>query len=219
MSPLRVYRIEKKVVGTGMWYNHVGAYTYELEKICPDAKALQLDMCFDPHFFHNNKIWFSSVGSIEQLLEWFSIKDIEDLLANGFILVRLEVGEYQSYENQIIFTKESVISHDIISLEMLKQLIKIDIDTIINYDIIEPGDIFPIPHKVRRYDKMSVVYFQIQTIEQDPKQLFYILTGRLVRRELNEFTYHSDLITLVSAHNTAFGVIKGELIREIGVDK
>lgn len=70
--------------------------------------------------------WFSTTESLETLLHWFDIKDIEELSKLGYV-----VSEYQFEDDSVFFRRlneyESIIvrekakTHNTISLEKFKE--------------------------------------------------------------------------------------------------
>jgi hypothetical protein len=57
----------------------------------------------------DNKDWFCAYKTIEQLLEWVTLKEIKMCIKHGFNILLLEVTEYQEGRDQICYTKESII--------------------------------------------------------------------------------------------------------------
>lgn len=62
------------------------------------------------NIYKGNKEWFCAYKSVEQLQEWLTPQEIEILSKNGYKVLMLDVEEYQEGRDQVIFTKESIIS-------------------------------------------------------------------------------------------------------------
>lgn len=76
-----------------------------------DKKAanIYLDMELD------NKTWFCAYKSVEQMLKWLSHSELRGILEMGFTIYKITVTEYQEGEFQTIFTKESIVTKEVIS--------------------------------------------------------------------------------------------------------
>lgn len=61
------------------------------------------------------KEWFCAYKSVEQLQEWLELDEIKYFITKGFKVLMLEVSEFQVGRDQIIFTKEGIISSKDIS--------------------------------------------------------------------------------------------------------
>lgn len=63
------------------------------------------------------KEWFCAFKSMEQFNNWVKKDEAKELLKFNFKILLLEVTEYQEGGNQIVYTKESIVSErDISSL-------------------------------------------------------------------------------------------------------
>ena len=80
-----IYRIEHKKSKAGMWYDYNGEYN-GLIKTLSEGKSKHIPMLLRPKL--DDKNWFSGVLSLQQLLEWFSNKDIEVLTYTILVLLR-----------------------------------------------------------------------------------------------------------------------------------
>ena len=60
--------------------------------------------------YKDDKEWFCAYKSVEQLQKWLTPQEIEILSKNGYKVLMLDVEEYQEGRDQVIFTKESIIS-------------------------------------------------------------------------------------------------------------
>lgn len=65
----------------------------------------------------DSKEWFCSYKSIEQLQQWIKTNELKRIIKKGYMVLMLDVTEYQEGRDQIIYTKESIkSSKDITSL-------------------------------------------------------------------------------------------------------
>lgn len=67
--------------------------------------------------YRDSKEWFCSYKSIEQLQQWIKTNELKRIIKKGYMVLMLDVTEYQEGRDQIIYTKESIkSSKDITSL-------------------------------------------------------------------------------------------------------
>lgn len=69
----------------------------------------------------NGKEWFCSFKNIEQFKQWVKDEEVKELLKLGFKVIQLEVNEWQEGEQQILYTKESIINVEDISHQFKKK--------------------------------------------------------------------------------------------------
>ena len=110
LPPRKVYRIEVPNGKNGMWYNENGEYEPTIHKLCPNAIAKDFPMDYNPIHRKDGKVWQSSGKNVENLNQWFSREDAENLVNNGFILFEFEVTDYHELPMEILFTRESIIN-------------------------------------------------------------------------------------------------------------
>lgn len=111
-----LYRIEHKETKAGMWHNYDGSYN-GIIKTLTEGKSKNVPMNKIKEQSKDGKKWFSSVSNLDQLLEWFSRKDIEELVSLGYQLYEIECSECNRVaKGEILFTRESVTSMKEISL-------------------------------------------------------------------------------------------------------
>lgn len=108
----QIIRIEHPVDGIGLFqsnqitlsWTHLSSILYRHQKFNnPSMNGLDIE--------EDYLEWFCAYKSVEQVQEWI-LKDEMTSLCNdyGFIVYLLEVNQYQEGRDQIIFTKESIIS-------------------------------------------------------------------------------------------------------------
>lgn len=114
-----IFRIECRTKGHGMWYNEKG----ELEPFImnlTEGKSKHLSMEYDERYRKDGYEWFSGCQSVDLLRSWFSDKDVVELLENDYrLLYEIVSNHYIIEENQILFTKEGIVSQKEISFDEL----------------------------------------------------------------------------------------------------
>lgn len=107
---MKLYRIEHKETKAGMWHNYDGSYN-GIIKTLTEGKSKNVPMNKTKNQAKDGKRWFSSVASLEQLLEWFTERDVKELVDLGYQLYEIECSEYNRVDKgEILFTRESVSS-------------------------------------------------------------------------------------------------------------
>jgi hypothetical protein len=130
------FRIEHDVDGIGLFqkgdtrfgdeiYDHLLETIYSKHELfpipyddtnqeVPVIKGMRNWLKFDK----DRKRWFCAYKSIDQINYWFNTWDLIFIIRKvGFKIYKLEVEEYQLGKEQILFTKESILSkEDITSL-------------------------------------------------------------------------------------------------------
>lgn len=89
-----------------------------------DTRLLEMDMPYSANFKKDGRDWKTAVRSREQLLEWFSERDVCELLEIGFRVYELEVTEVCIEDNQVLFPVDAIIarvdiSHEFVSMERM----------------------------------------------------------------------------------------------------
>ena len=59
--------------------------------------------------------YYCAYPSVESMKKWINYEEIRQLLALGFVVLLLDVTEYIEDEDQIVYTKESIVSSKDIS--------------------------------------------------------------------------------------------------------
>jgi len=112
-----VYRIENPKDKGGMWYDGEGNFNPTIHLLCPNAIAKDFPMGFCDDHQREGKRWQSAGKNIENMNQWFSREDAENLVANGFHLYKFEVTEWYEKEMEILFTREGVVAVEIIPID------------------------------------------------------------------------------------------------------
>lgn len=58
----------------------------------------------------HGKEWFCAYKTVEQIQKWIEPHEFKSIIDNGFNIYLLTVEEFQEGNDQIIYTKESIIS-------------------------------------------------------------------------------------------------------------
>lgn len=115
---MKIYRIEHRDTRDGMWYNYDGTYNGFIFNLT-EGKARNFPMDYHSRYSKENLNWISGVKDKEQLLEWFSLLDIKELLENGYGLFGFMCDKYIIEESQVLFPRESVYLRKEISIQTL----------------------------------------------------------------------------------------------------
>ena len=107
-EPKWLYRLESVTPGNGLWYNIYNELIWGIG-ILKDCKTKDLPMEYDERYHLYGLNWFSSCSNVEDLAHWYSLKDAEDLIANGFVFTKYLAIDYNEYENETTFLKETAL--------------------------------------------------------------------------------------------------------------
>lgn len=114
---MKIYRIENPTTYHGMWYDANGNYCPTIHDLCPNSVAKDFPMGFNPVHKTDNKNWYSAGKSKDNMNFWFSKEDAMNLVANGFVLYEIHATETMELENEILFTREGVLTYTPITIE------------------------------------------------------------------------------------------------------
>jgi hypothetical protein len=117
MKTKTIYRIENPVTHHGMWYDANGNYDPVIKKLCPNGITKDIPMPFNNEHQKDGYKWYSAGKSIENMHQWFSSEDAQNLLNNGFKLFKFKVTMYQEKDMEILFCREGIIESKEIPLE------------------------------------------------------------------------------------------------------
>lgn len=116
--PKWLYRLESEDPNNGLWYNSNGDFVWGISAV-KDCKTKDLPMGYDVRYQKDGKDWFSSCSNKEDLLHWYSLKDAEELIANGFVFTRYLAQDYTEYPMQTVFLKETALKREVIDIMKL----------------------------------------------------------------------------------------------------
>ena len=109
---MKVYRVENEAEQKGLWRKFDGTYE-PLFDMLTDGQCRDLPMEDSPVYREGGKRWFASAPSKETLQKWFSKRDLEELVANGFTISEFEVVGYKKVSDfEYIFTRDNIINRN-----------------------------------------------------------------------------------------------------------
>ena len=111
MEPKWLYRLESTDPNHGLWYKEDGTWVWDLGAM-PDCKTKDLPMGFDERYRKDGKRWFSSCSHLEDLSHWYSLQDAIDLINAGFVFTRYLAVDYNEYELETTFLKETALARE-----------------------------------------------------------------------------------------------------------
>lgn len=115
---MKIFRIERTTSGTGMWYDEGGVYNPFIETLT-EGRAKELPMGYDERYHEGGHDWYSGCESPESLREWFSERDIVELIAGGFRLVTYTAKHFIVEPTQVIFTKHEAELDEVLAIESI----------------------------------------------------------------------------------------------------
>ena len=118
MKPKWLYRLEAINLEKGLWYNTKNELVWNIGEL-ENCKTKYLPMGYDERYHKDGRNWFSSCSKKEDLTHWYSIKDAQNLVANGFVFTRYLATEYVEYELETTFIKETCLKREVINIEDL----------------------------------------------------------------------------------------------------
>lgn len=109
---MKVYRVENEAEQKGLWRKFDGTYE-PLFDMLTDGQCRDLPMEDSPVYREGGKQWFASAPSKETLQKWFSKRDLEELVANGFTISEFEVVGYRKVSDfEYIFTRDNILNRN-----------------------------------------------------------------------------------------------------------
>lgn len=118
MEPKWLYRLEAVSPNKGLWYNSNNEYVWNIGEL-EECKTKDLPMGYDARYHKDGRCWFSSCSRKEDLTHWYSLKDANDLINNGFVFTRYLATEYVEYELETTFIKETSLKREILDINEL----------------------------------------------------------------------------------------------------
>lgn len=117
-TPKWLYRLESIDPNNGLWYDSNGKYCFGIGEL-ENCKTKILPMGYDERYKKNGKDWFSSCSNKEDLLHWYSLEDANTLITKGFVFKTYLATEYEEYENETTFIKDSCLDEKILDINEL----------------------------------------------------------------------------------------------------
>lgn len=113
-----LYRIQHKDTSFGMW-NTMSAEGRPLVTYLSNEFMATMPMPHSDVYGLHGRQWYSSASSLELLYFWFKPEDIQELIDMGFEVYLVEAQETQELENEVIFTRESVVFAEKITVQFV----------------------------------------------------------------------------------------------------
>ena len=104
-----LYRLESKDPHNGLWYDSYNNLVWGIGKI-PNCMTKNLPMGYDPKYHRNGRNWYSSFSNLDDLRYFFTQEDILTLFDNGFVVTKYLATEYEEYERETVFIKETSLA-------------------------------------------------------------------------------------------------------------
>lgn len=117
-KPKWLYRLESVDPEKGLWYNSHNELVWTIGEF-PECKTKDLPMGYDERYHKDGRCWFSSCSNKEDLMHWYSLKDANDLIAKGFVFTRYLATEYEEYELETTFIKETCLAREVLDINEL----------------------------------------------------------------------------------------------------
>ena len=112
MKPAKwLYRLESKSAENGLWYNAKCELVWGIGKL-PTCQTKWLPMDYDERYNKDGRLWHSSCSRKEDLTHWYSFQDALDLIDNGFVFTRYLATEYEEYELETTFIKDTCLARE-----------------------------------------------------------------------------------------------------------
>ena len=106
------YRVANHKTQQGLWYDFNGNFTgfiHDKFKFCTNNK---LPMLYDKNIVG----WLSATETLDELFNWFTEKDIEQLEKHGYTIALYEASEYKYNNNHWLIKQNSSILVQCVSL-------------------------------------------------------------------------------------------------------
>ena len=110
-TPKWLYRLEAVDPNNGLWYNTNNQLIWGIGKLA-ECKTKYLPMDYDERYHVDGKNWFSSCSKKEDLSHWYSLQDAIDLINAGFVFTRYLAVDYNEYELETTFLKETALARE-----------------------------------------------------------------------------------------------------------
>lgn len=117
-EPKWLYRLESRDPRNGLWYNSNNEYVWGIQVVA-DCKTKYLPMGYDERYHKDGRNWNSSCSRKEDLMHWYSVDDAEELISRGFVFRRYLATEYEEYEFETTFIKDTCLDCKELSIREL----------------------------------------------------------------------------------------------------
>ena len=114
-EPKWLYRLESCTPDRGLWYDSNSNLTFNIGEL-ENCETKNLPMDYDERYHKDGRQWWSSCSNIEDLAHWYSLQDALDLINNGFVFAKYLATEYEEYELETTFIKETCLAREVIDV-------------------------------------------------------------------------------------------------------
>lgn len=97
------YRIANEKTQQGLWYDSKGNFTGLIHNDFNFCMNTNLQMPFDPDLTG----WLSATDSLNDLFNWFSRSDIEQLEKYGWYITVYEAEKVRQYKNHLVICQQT----------------------------------------------------------------------------------------------------------------
>ena len=112
MVPKLFYRVSNIKTEQGLWYDFKGNFTGLIHDKFNFCANNQLQMPFDPEIVG----WLSATETLDELFNWFTTKDIEELEKHGYSITLYKASEYKYHNNHWVIKQDNSILLKCLSL-------------------------------------------------------------------------------------------------------
>lgn len=211
-EPKWLFRLESKTPNKGLWYNSYNQYVWNIGDL-RDCQTKFLPMDYDPKYHKDDRNWYSSCSNSEDLSHWYSLEDAKELISKGFVFTAYLATEYEEYEKETCFIKDSSLMRIELDIEKIFNGGQIDMcEMISNKDLIakiNANEELERQEEVIRkeaQDKADKIYletFKKLVISKilNGKNIFYISNKDFVTQNMEESLYttvtytHANMIS------------------------
>lgn len=105
------YRVANTDTNQGLWYDQTGEFTGLIHNEFNFCKNKDLPMPYDKNIVG----WLSATKTIDELYQWFPLKDIERLQEYQYYIHMYETKNYKKHNNHwVICQNTSIVKNKII---------------------------------------------------------------------------------------------------------
>lgn len=97
------YRVANHETQQGLWYDFKGNFTGFIHSKFNFCTNNKLPMPYDKNIVG----WLSATETLDELFNWFTQKDIEELEKYGYKIALYEASEYKYHNNHWIIKQQS----------------------------------------------------------------------------------------------------------------
>ena len=109
------YRVANQETQQGLWYDFKGNFTGFIHGRFNFCTNSQLPMPYDPNIVG----WLSATETLDELFNWFTQKDIEELEKYDYVIALYEASEYRYHNNHWVIKQDSSTLKKILSVKSI----------------------------------------------------------------------------------------------------